>query len=1005
MERYAAWVTRHAGWVLVGIGGLSLLALAQLVDPASGRLRLGFDPSLTRLLPERDPLVEYDAWARRLFGRRDVILVVLAAEPVFAAEPLRAVARLTERLAALEQVERVQSLANAAALRSVGGELVIEPFLARIPEDDQGLARLEREVATHPLYAGSLVAPGGGAAAIIMHLAELSEAEYAASGLGERIARIVEEERGPHQAWVAGGPLLKVAVRRILLSDLVTVLPLAMLAVAAVALVAFRSLRGVLVPGSTIALAALWTLAGMAAAGHSLNLVTTLVPTLVVTVGFAYAVHVMTEYYGVLRRARERPVDGAGAARDALGHVVLPVLLSGLTTTVGFVSLTLSSLPAVRQFGTFAVLGVCAAVLATLTWTPALLARLPLPARVPDREGRIDRLAAALARFDLRHRRAILIGGAVVAAVAVLLVARVRVGTDVVGNFDPHSPIRIQYDLLERHFEGANSFQVVVQANAPGAFKEPAHLREIRALQDWLESQPEIASTSSLADYVMLLHRAFRDAGSERLSLPDSKRLVSQLLFLGASEELSGFVDASYRTANVTVRASIRETGQVADLLARVEARTAQMPAPLRCTVTGSTVLATRAVNAVSRGQALSLGTAFLGIYAILSLLFTSMRVGLLALLPNALPVLIYFGILGASGISLNATTGLVACMVLGIAVDDSIHFLARFNHQAKRLGDEAEGAVAALRAVARPVTYTTAALCAGLLVLTQSSLRNQVEFGMLAAVTLAAAWLIDLVLTPALTSGMRIVTLWDLLTLDLGDEPQRSMPLFAGLGKRQARIAALMTNIRSFPAGHRLLRRGDTHEELYAVIDGKLAVSVTTPDGVVSLGTLGRGDVVGEVALFHGRRVADVDAITDVRLLEFTQRDLQEQLCRRYPRIGAQFYRNLSAVIAGRLALLSHDQRMRLMHVVCAFAWADQEIRDEERAFIARLAEQLGLDASEQRRVEGWLASRPDPEALDLSDLPREDRTRFVESVAALLLSDGEIAREERELFRPLIT
>ncbi len=146
------------------------------------------------------------------------------------------------------------------------------------------------------------------------------------------------------------------------------------------------------------------------------------------------------------------------------------------------------------------------------------------------------------------------------------------------------------------------------------------------------------------------------------------------------------------------------------------------------------------------------------------------------------------------------------------------------------------------------------------------------------------------------------IVTFWDVLTLDLGDSPERSIPLFHGLSKTQARVAALMTRIVSFDKGYQLFQMGDEGNEMYVVIDGRLSASKHTEAGRVPLSEHTRGDVVGEVALFHGRRTADVEAITDVRLLRITQSALT-RIKRRYPRIGAQLYRNLSQTLADRLA------------------------------------------------------------------------------------------------------
>jgi hypothetical protein len=285
-----------------------------------------------------------------------------------------------------------------------------------------------------------------------------------------------------------------------------------------------------------------------------------------------------------------------------------------------------------------------------------------------------------------------------------------------------------------------------------------------------------------------------------------------------------------------------------------------------------------------------------------MALQFMSLRVGLIAMIPNVLPVLFYFGILGWSGITLNVTTGLVASIVLGIAVDDTIHFLGHFNTAAKQSASEKEGVRHAVMHVGRPVTYATSALCLGFLALTFSSLRQQAEFGVLAAVTLFLGWCCDLTFTPAIASRIRIVTLWEVLTLDLGENPHLAIPLFKGMSKAQARIVALMTEIVSAKAGERLIRLGEKGDGMYVVIEGRLRSSVETDGRFVLLNTHARGDVLGEVGLFRGERTANVDCETDVRLLRLDPSNLA-RLRRRYPRVSAQLFRNLSDVLAQRLA------------------------------------------------------------------------------------------------------
>jgi hypothetical protein len=188
-----------------------------------------------------------------------------------------------------------------------------------------------------------------------------------------------------------------------------------------------------------------------------------------------------------------------------------------------------------------------------------------------------------------------------------------------------------------------------------------------------------------------------------------------------------------------------------------------------------------------------------------------------------------------------------------------------------------------------------------GFLVLTTSETKSQQQFGLLAAFTMVVAWVLELTLSPALSSGIRLVTLWDLLALDLGPNPHHQIPLFEGLSPRQARIFALMASVVSVPAGERLMTHGTRGDEMFVVLDGELVASLERDGRRTVFSRMRRGDTVGEVALFHGERTADVDVSHDARLLRFGEAELT-RLGRRYPRIAAKVYRNLNHVIAKRV-------------------------------------------------------------------------------------------------------
>jgi predicted RND superfamily exporter protein len=730
----------------------------------------------------------------------------------------------------------------------------------------------------------------------------MTAVEFQARALDRQVYQTAAGELRHVELRMTGGAHVKAETTRFLMADLVLVVPLAFGLMALIALLTFRSVRGVGVPLSTIAIGVVWTLGLAAEIDPALNIVTIAVPTLVLVVGFAYTVHVVTAYMQALPDSgRVSPA----AARAAVEHVGLATLLTGVTTAAGFLSLTTSNLGAIRQFGLYCAIGVGATMLATLTWAPAVLACLRAPASraVESRGGASDplgRMLAWLARFDEENRAAILWVGAAVAVLALVGMSRIEVDTDLITNFPEDARVRRSFGDVNDWLGGASQLTVVLEAAERNAFKEPRNLAAVESLQGRIGTLPQVGSTTSLADYVKLIHRGFRD-DADAYAIPESRALVSQLLFFAGSEDLERYVDSTYQETVILVRASTGGTGETNALVARVESMLDELPESIEGRVTGATVLLARTSDDIALGQALSLSAAFLIIYAILVLLFASFRVGFLALLPNALPVLVYFGALGGSGVPLNVTTGLVACLVLGIAVDDTIHFLTRFNVDSRRLADERAGAKAALLHVGRPVTTTSLALCLGFLVLVFSSLRDQQQFGVLAAFTLGFAWLVDLTFTPALAMGVRLVTLWDVLSVDLGRDPQHAIPLLRGLSRSRARIAALMMDIVEHPAGTRLIGAGQKGGDVYVVLEGTLRSSVCRNGAQVPLNFHGRGEAVGEVGLVRGERSADVDCETDVRLLRFEPQDL-ERLRRRYPRIAAQVLANLNELLAARL-------------------------------------------------------------------------------------------------------
>ncbi len=752
LSRYFDTIVAHPWLVLACVALLVIPALDRLVDLETLSPKFVVDPSMAALLPRDGEALQVFEQTRKRFATDDVLFVAWIADDLFSPVRLSGLKRLTRRIERLPGVVKVESLVSALNIKAQDEVTTIDPLLRELPADQAAADRVRKDALANPLFTGHLVSADGRGALLAVHFDPGLDTRTLIERV-DRIARASRDEAGDAEQFLSGPLFVRLEFSRVLLRDLYRVMPIAILGTLLVAGLGFRTVRGVLAPLAANVVALIGTLACFVAAGHALNFVTVILPPVVYVVGFAYAIHVVCDF----DRYFSRGLDRTQAMKAALRDVVAPLTLTALTTAVGFASLALSNIDSIRLFGLYAALGVILAWAAALTVVPAGLVILPARRPAGTRNDRLSTYALGLARFDLKHQRLFLAGGAVLALASLVAATRMEVSTEVLRNFTPTSPVRQNFERIGSVFAGTVPIRIRIDSDRADTFKDPEALRHIAELQTWLQAQTEIGGTYSLVDYVGILHHAIVPEAAKEARIPASARLVNHLLLLGGGADLNRFTDARFSSALVHVRATTFSTGKLLDLAARIEARLADLPPDLHGQVTGTSYLIARTVDDITRGQITSLAAALVVIYLVLATVFRSFRTGALALVPNALPILAYFGILGLTPITLNITTSLVASAVLGIAVDDSIHFLSRYSNEARRAASQQRGVEAALAALIRPVTLTTAALCVGFLAVTTGDLQSQVEFGMLAAVTLFIAWVLDLTFTPALCVGSNL--------------------------------------------------------------------------------------------------------------------------------------------------------------------------------------------------------------------------------------------------------
>jgi predicted RND superfamily exporter protein len=533
---------------------------------------------------------------------------------------------------------------------------------------------------------------------------------------------------------------------------------------------------------------------------------------------------------------------------------------------------------------------------------------------------RLSQWLAGVAKQAYSGQRVILWGAALAAVVALIGTLRIRVDSDFLSYFEPKSEPRVANEVINRQIVASNPFYLVVEGTAPGTIKRWEVLKLIKELQGFLHTLPGVASSISIVDYLEVLQTGLNKSGAKDVTVDEQGNIVppeppkdfwkdstalGQLLDMVSLSPATfkAIVTPDFRRANILVRTHLSDSHAIEETLAHIRAYIAEhFPADLRVHPTGSLVLLTGTTSDIVAGQIESLSLALGVIFVVMSLMFLSAKVGFLAILPNVLPIVIFFGVMGWLGILLNLGTSLIAAIALGIAVDSTIHYMARLNLELQGETDQTAAMVRTLRTVGVPIIYATVALFCGFLTFAFSSFVPIQNFGILTGATLVTALAANLVLLPALLATSKVITLWDLVSVKLGQHPARTIPLFAGLRPGQARIVVLMGEMKRFAPGDYIVRQGERGNEMYVLIQGTTEVLAGSGAQRKLIMRLRRGDVFGEMALVrHIERSADVVAVDHVEVLAVDEHFLQ-RIQRRYPRIASKVFLNLTRIVSDRL-------------------------------------------------------------------------------------------------------
>ena len=512
--------------------------------------------------------------------------------------------------------------------------------------------------------------------------------------------------------------------------------------------------RPVIVGGLAMGMVVSVSVAGIVASGQPYTPIAAMIPTLMA----AYTTATLLHLFAAIQRARIALLPRPQRIARALSETFVPGLFNVLTTGAGLLSLMWVDIPPVQTFGLAGAIGTLMVFLVVFILVPPILLKWDTPRWPRHRSGfgYARRIAAAVAVFSMRNAKAVLITTALLVLVTIPLAMQVKVESNLIEFFAPDHSISRSTDRVEDKLSGVTSMEIVLTAGGRDGLKHPATLAEIKALQTWLEQQPEIDRSFSLVEVIEEMNRAFSGSELGPNALPTDRKLIEQLLLIYDGKDLYELVNREFQRGRIALNLNVHGANEIGQVIERIRARLAAQPiAGVKTEFAGFGKLFADQEDRIIEGQVKSFASAFVQILLLMALLFRSFRGALICLIPNLAPLFFIFVVMGTTGIALDVATVLIAGVILGITVDDTIHLYHGYRHRIRHGVSPVFAIIRSVESSGRAVIAISVVLVAQFSLLGLSDFRPTAHFGMLCAVGLFAGQVFELLLMPALL-GLR---------------------------------------------------------------------------------------------------------------------------------------------------------------------------------------------------------------------------------------------------------
>lgn len=760
-DRLFRFVLNHPIWVI-------LLTIMLVFGAASGAKNLVFKSDYRVFFSDENPQLTAFESMQRIYSKSDNVAFIISPPEgkVFTPRTLGALQELTTEAWQVPYSTRVDSITNFQHTWSEEDDMIVEDLvLDSTTLTDADMPRLQEIALNEPMLLNKLISPQA-------HITVLNvTVQLPGKNPVVEVPEVVAKARDMRAQFLEKYPDMEVRLSGMVmmnntfaessLNDNATLVPIMFGVVLLGMIFLLRTFSGTFATVIVIMFSIAGTMGLAGWTGFFLTGPSASTPIMVLTLAVADCVHILTTMFYEMRQG----VEKKKAIQDSLKINFQPIFLTSVTTAVGFLSLNFSDSPPFRDLGNMVAMGVMLAFVFSVTIFPAMLKLLPIKVAPISDEDRND-LMHKLGKVVISKRKVLLPGMAVVMASLVLFTPQNELNDDFVKYFDTSVPFRQATDFMQDNLSGMTTMEISIESGEASGINKPEFLKAVGDLTDWLRAQPETDHVNSITDTIKRLNKNMHSDDDSYYTLPQERELSAQYLLLYEMSLPYGLdlnnqlnVDKS-STRLIGTFKNMTSTEQI-DLEAKIYNWFAENAPQYQAEVASTSLMFAHIGQRNISSMLIGTSVALLLISVMLGLALRSVRYGFISLIPNLAPAVMGFGLWflidGQVGLALSVVAG----MTLGIVVDDTVHFLSKYLYARRERGKDSQDAVRyAFASVGRALWVTTLVLVAGFMVLAQSSFKLNADMGLLTALTILIALIVDFLFLPPL-----------LMKLDNGDK------------------------------------------------------------------------------------------------------------------------------------------------------------------------------------------------------------------------------------------